>query len=100
MRCTSAVIRISALLTAALPILLLGMSSVSQAETVMLAPPALGTYGINATWPAVVADDWYCSETGWVTGFSFWACWRSDIVGQVDSLTLSIHDNVVRSQGT
>jgi hypothetical protein len=66
---------------------------------VLLCGTAFATdYGINATWPAVTADDWHCNETGWMTGFSFQGCWRGDVIGQVDSFLVRIHSNTVRTQ--
>ena len=32
-------------------------------------------WDVNATWPKVLADDWTCSETGWVKDIHFWGSW-------------------------
>lgn len=79
---------------------LLALPGMAICETADIDPPELGSYGINATYPAVVADDWIAMETGWVTGLHFWGCWRSDATGQIDSFLVAIHITQSASQGT
>jgi len=43
--------------------------------------------------PAVLADDWRCSESGWVEDLHFWCSWREDIVGQIASIEARIYSN-------
>ena len=56
-------------------------------------PDPIG-WDVNATWPTVVADDWGCSESGFVDDIHFWGSWQHDIVGTIQSFHLSIHSNV------
>jgi hypothetical protein len=51
-------------------------------------------WDVNATYPVVLADDWMCSETGWVKDIHFWGSWRNGIEGQIQSFILSIHDDI------
>jgi hypothetical protein len=56
-------------------------------------PDTLG-WDVNATWPKVLADDWQCSETGYVKDLHFWGSWLHGIHGRIDSFLLSIHWDV------
>lgn len=56
-------------------------------------PDSMG-WDVNATWPKVLADDWMCTETGWIKDFHFWGSWRQDIEGTIDSFLLSIHHDI------
>jgi len=51
-------------------------------------------WDVNGTYPKVLADDWMCTETGPVSDVHFWGSWRSDLVGQISRIHLSIHANV------
>jgi len=51
-------------------------------------------WDVAATYPKVLADDWMCSESGPVTDIHFWGSWRQDIVGDITSIHVSIHDNI------
>ncbi|MDY7110334.1 MAG: hypothetical protein SYC29_17020 [Planctomycetota bacterium] len=51
-------------------------------------------WDVNATFPKVIADDWMCSETGWVTDIHFWGSWREDFEVPIANIHLSIHDNI------
>ncbi|MCP4634347.1 MAG: T9SS type A sorting domain-containing protein [candidate division Zixibacteria bacterium] len=57
--------------------------------------PDSTSYGwdVNATFPVVLADDWECSESGWIKDIHFWGSWRYDDVGFVDSFLISFHYN-------
>ncbi len=50
-------------------------------------------WDVCATFPKVLADDWMCSETGWVSDIHFWGSWRHEEEGMIDKIHLSIHDN-------
>jgi hypothetical protein len=50
-------------------------------------------WDVNATNPAVVADDWRCPNTGNVDRICFWGSWRGGVVGVIDSFHLSVHDD-------
>ncbi len=55
-------------------------------------------WAVNATQPLVLADDWQCSETGWVKDVHFWGAWRSGIPGEIQSFVLSIHADIPAEQ--
>ncbi len=55
-------------------------------------------WDVNATYPVVLADDWRCSQTGWIKDFHFWGSWRDDIVGYITSFTLMIHADIPAEQ--
>jgi len=50
-------------------------------------------WDVSATVPLVLADDWGCTETGWVKDIHFWGSWMNGYTGIVDSFALSIHSN-------
>jgi Dockerin type I domain len=61
-------------------------------------PDAAG-WDVNATgnsgaMPLVLADDWMCSETGWVKDVHFWGSWMHGIEGEVIQFVLSIHSDI------
>jgi len=51
-------------------------------------------WDVYAEWPKVLADDWRCTETGPVSDVHLWGSWRQDMWGTIDSIHLSIHDNI------
>lgn len=55
-------------------------------------------WDVNATQPVVLADDWQCSETGWVKDIHFWGSWKNGIEAQIQSFVLSIHADIPASQ--
>jgi hypothetical protein len=50
-------------------------------------------WDVYATEPLILADDWECSETGWVKDIHFWGSWKDDIMGDIDYFHLSIHSD-------
>jgi hypothetical protein len=70
-------------------------------------PDTIG-WDVNATMPKILADDWQCSQTGWVTDIHFWGSWKDldGIPGTDDYFTpmpffvLSIHENIPASPDT
>jgi len=40
-------------------------------------PDEIG-WDVLSTAPIICADDWQCSETGWVTDIHFWGSWKND----------------------
>lgn len=56
--------------------------------------PDLDGYDVCATFPGVVADDWQCSATGPVTDVHVWGSWAFDMPGVIESVHISIHDNI------
>ncbi len=61
--------------------------------------PNVEGWDVNATQPVVLADDWQCSETGWVKDIHFWGSWRHGIPGQILYFVLSIHEDVPEGPG-
>ncbi|MCP4566177.1 MAG: hypothetical protein GY841_01215 [FCB group bacterium] len=51
-------------------------------------------WDVNATKPSVLADDWQCSETGWVKDFHFWGSWKGGVEGQILGFFLSVHPDI------
>jgi hypothetical protein len=64
--------------------------------------PDLIGWDVNATMPKILADDWQCSQTGWVTGIHFWGSWKDldqdpttdDFYTPMPYFLLSIHENI------
>jgi hypothetical protein len=42
----------------------------------------------------IIADDWQCSGTGPVTDIHFWGSWKQDVVGVIQNIHLSIHEDL------
>ncbi|MFQ5454008.1 MAG: hypothetical protein ACE5D6_07455, partial [Candidatus Zixiibacteriota bacterium] len=51
-------------------------------------------WDVNATQPLILADDWECSETGWVQDVHFWGSWKNGLEGQIQMFVLSIHADI------
>ena len=60
-------------------------------------PDELG-WDVNATQPVVLADDFLCTETGFIRDFHFWGSWRHGIEGQILMFVLSIHADIPADQ--
>ncbi len=43
-------------------------------------------WDVNATQPQVLADDWTCSQTGWVKDIHFWGSWQGGDAGLITGL--------------
>ncbi len=56
-------------------------------------PDTLG-WDVNATFPEVLADDWQCSETGWVKDIHFWGSWLDGQPGIIAAFSVSIHEDI------
>jgi len=56
-------------------------------------------WDVNATQPLVLADDWMCSETGWVKDIHFWGSWMHGNTGQIIQFVLSIHADIPDPDG-
>ncbi len=50
--------------------------------------------GWDIAFSTTLADDWQCSGTGPVTDIHFWGSWRQDIVGNIQNIHLSIHEDI------
>ncbi len=44
--------------------------------------------------PFMLADDWQCSETGYVCWIHFWISYWEDMIDDIAYIHLSIHDNI------
>ncbi len=70
--------------------------------------PDLIGWDVNATMPLILADDWQCSQTGWVTDIHFWGSWKDldsnpytdDFFTPAPMFLLSIHENIPASADT
>jgi len=51
-------------------------------------------WDVNATKPMVLADDWKCSETGWIKDIHFWGSWRGDFVDEIEYFVIVIADDI------
>ncbi len=51
-------------------------------------------WDVNATQPLVLADDWQCSDSGWVKDIHFWGSWKNGLEGTIVGFWLSIHSNI------
>lgn len=51
-------------------------------------------WDVNATQPMIIADDWMCSQTGWVKDVHFWGSWMHGVDGQIVAFQLSIHSDI------
>jgi len=46
-------------------------------------------YAIN-----FLADDWRCTESGWIDDIHFWVSWRLDLNQGIDQVRITIYDNI------
>ncbi len=51
-------------------------------------------WDVCATRPLVLADDWRCSETGWVKDVHWWGSWMNGAETEIDYFLLSIHTDI------
>lgn len=50
-------------------------------------------WDVYAEWPKGIADDWQCSESGYVSDIHFWGSWESDVVGYTGNVYIGIYEN-------
>ncbi len=55
-------------------------------------------WAVNATQPLILADDFMCTETGWIKDVHFWGAWRNGIEGTVTAFILSFHTDIPADQ--
>jgi hypothetical protein len=55
-------------------------------------------WDVNVTAVQILADDFLCSETGWITDIHFWGSWEGGGVGTIESIYLNIHEDVPAGQ--
>ena len=46
----------------------------------------------------ILADDWECSESGYITDIHFWGSWLGDNIGQIDYFLIGIAENIPPEQ--
>jgi len=51
-------------------------------------------WDVYATMPDFMADDWQCSETGWVKDIHFWGSWKDNIIGEISNFIVRIHSDL------
>jgi len=51
-------------------------------------------WDVKVTMPMLLADDFVCTETGWVTGIHFWGSWKAGIAGEITRIHLSFHADI------
>lgn len=56
--------------------------------------PDMQGIDVNASFPKVLADDWYCTESGPVADIHIWGSWRHDNKYPESWIHVSIHENV------
>lgn len=56
--------------------------------------PDLCGWDVQLTTPKLLADDFLCDETGWITDVHFWGSWKDDVVGEITNIHLSIHQDI------
>ncbi len=56
--------------------------------------PDVNGWDVMSTMPMELADDWMCSETGWVKDIHFWGSWMNDRESEVTSFVLSIYSDI------
>ena len=52
------------------------------------------TAGLSQYPKIVLADDWRCSETGFVKDIHFWGSWKGDIIGDIEYFVIAIHSDI------
>jgi len=56
------------------------------------------TWDVNATAPIFLADDFLCTEEGFIGDIHFWGSWKGDIIGGIEYFVISIHENIPENQ--
>jgi hypothetical protein len=51
-------------------------------------------WDVKVTSPKILADDFLCTDPLPITDIHFWGSWEGDVVGQITSIHLSIHDDL------
>ena len=55
-------------------------------------------WDVRATTPKLLANDFLCEETGWITDIHLWGSWKGDIVGEFTRVHISFHKDVPAGQ--
>ena len=51
-------------------------------------------WDVMATYPIMLADDWECSQTGYVDDIHFWGSWLGGIEGTITAFEIQIFENI------
>jgi len=57
-------------------------------------PPDPNGWDVNVTTPKLLADDFLCRETNWISDIHLWGSWGWEQPGVITRIHLSIHDDV------
>jgi len=63
-------------------------------DTKWVQMPDPNGWDVKVTSPKILADDFPCYETEYITDVHLWGSWEHDWVGKIDWIYLSFHDNV------
>jgi len=56
-------------------------------------------WDVLAKHPFILADDWLCTETGWVKDIHFWGSWFEGQAQRIDSFQIMIHEDIPDPDG-
>jgi hypothetical protein len=56
-------------------------------------------WDVLATTPEIVADDWQCSESGYVSDIHFWGSWLYDLEGLINGFWITIFSDIPDPDG-
>ncbi len=93
-----------AILLVCVPVLVLGLAAVADwhpEDGHKMHWPQLPDetgWAVNATQPLILADDFMCTETGWIKDVHFWGAWRHGDEGLVQQFVLSLHADIPADQ--
>lgn len=48
-------------------------------------------WDVNMSMPRVLADDWMCTDSGWVSDIHFWFSYHGDVFAPIHGIHVSIH---------
>jgi hypothetical protein len=51
-------------------------------------------WDVDVTWGWTLADDWECSQSGFVDDVHFWYSWLDDVPSPITQIHVSIHSNI------
>lgn len=73
-------------------------NALDQSKVKMHSPQLPDQFGwdVYASYPVILADDWVCIESGYITGAHIWGSWLDDVGGEenINSLSLKVYSNV------
>jgi hypothetical protein len=51
-------------------------------------------WDVNATYPMILGDDFYCTDSGPVLDVHFWGSWKNGIEGEITSFFMRFHEDI------